>query len=80
MPWGKLIIYEDPIWNPFSKTWVYVYEYDWSSEGSAIEKNLELYVKINSNVSTFQGRFSSSKQDFKEFLLFLINLENNFNM
>lgn len=42
MPTVPLRIWTDPRWCPGYRTWVYEYEYDWTSEGSALETDLEL--------------------------------------
>jgi len=41
MPTVPLRIWTDPHWSDAYQTWVYDYEYDWSSEGVALETDLE---------------------------------------
>ena len=43
LPICKLKIYRDPEWSDKFNTWIYDYEYDFTSEGSAIETDLVLY-------------------------------------
>ena len=41
MPTVPLRIWADPQWSAAHTTWIYCYEYDWTSEGSALEEDLE---------------------------------------
>lgn len=44
-PFGRLIIYSEPVWNSQNKMFSYYYEYGMfgDHEGCALEKDLELY-------------------------------------
>jgi len=42
MPTVNLRIWAEPRWSSNNNTWVYEYEYDWTSEGTAYECDLEL--------------------------------------
>ena len=41
MPTVNLRIWADPYWSHYHNTWMYDYEYDWNSEGTACEHDLD---------------------------------------
>jgi hypothetical protein len=41
MPTVPLRIWTDPEWSEKHQSWMYHYEYDWTSEGTALESDIE---------------------------------------
>ena len=41
MPTVPLRIWTDPEWSDEHQSWMYHYEYDWTSEGTALETDIE---------------------------------------